>query len=227
MLCPRCGVQLPNTAPTCYNCNLVFPTNYYNQNQQHTQQLQQQQYYAPYTQQQNNPDPRSYMPTQMQGYSQYRPYKPPKQKVVKKKRPYNGYYATSTTMGLIGTILTAVAVFLPFVKFSDRFSSVTKQFFELGLDTFIIWGAAFILLFFNIPGIRYGVGDGIGKILFGAFGLVLLFYDYQSLIESANEVIEKSEYTVNISFESGFYVLLAGYILILVSGFILFPAVSD
>ncbi|MBO5610914.1 MAG: zinc ribbon domain-containing protein [Eubacterium sp.] len=214
MICPYCNNHIQENAKACPYCG----TSYINNAQQPTSTVQ----LAQQNRQQYSQSFYSYN-TQAPLYG-YQPYI---QSIQQKKKPqYNAFYWASAITGLLGAIMLGVSVFMPYVTFNALYMSKSFSLIDLTTTAYFSLIDAIILIIYSIPGRRFVIGDAIGKLIFGLIGLGIGVYNYR-MLESFHNSYDYEGIPVDKNMGGGFYFMVIGSILTLVSGFIIFPAVSE
>ena len=192
MICPNCGVNLPNTAKMCYICKNVF------QNEGKTGELR-----GSAPNYQNSLQPNIPQP-QIQMY------------------PINTHYIKGAEgvrlgamiTGLLGSILCGVSLFMPYftASFLGASSSVTLyEHFDFDWKIF-----AFAILLAMLASL-YSVKVGVG-ILLDLTGLALIMLNLGEAYMNIKSMKEKNEFSSLISKGSGFYTMLLGAAVIILAG---------
>ena len=206
MICPKCGNTISNDSVYCYYCKTHLPTFY-------SQQMA-------YSQTANLRSNNSYMqPYSQQSYPQYN-YQYNYQ--VQPNRNRISTNVLSSLIGLSGVLLVAISVFAPFHKIYNAFNSSTESLFSVIEFAAFIWIYCLITAVFTIPGLRHGYGSAIMRMVFGVVGIIgcvgLAYYVYQDYLEEAENNVWGN---LNYDLQSGFYMMLIGFIILIISGIIL------
>ena len=192
MICPNCGVNLPDTAKMCYICKTVF------QNESQTGGLS-----GPIPQYQNNYQPNIIHP-QMQMY----PIN------TQNIRGAEGVRLGAMITGLLGSILCGVSLFMPYftASFLGASSSVTL-YEDFSFDGKIFALAILLAMLASLYSVKVGMG-----ILLDLTGLALIVINLVEAYMNLNRMEEKSEFSSLISKGVGFYTMLLGAAVIILAG---------
>ncbi len=123
----------------------------------------------------------------------------------------------SCILGLIGACLYAIGVFPPFFSVSSTFS-ISHSLYPFHWGFIVSWILAVVFIIFSIPGRKYTTFDAIVKIIFSLIGIGLFIYYTIYIYRWFNDTYYDSS---SLSFGIGFYIMLFGNLLMIISGLIL------
>ncbi|MBR1673819.1 MAG: zinc ribbon domain-containing protein [Eubacterium sp.] len=198
-ICPNCGMSLPLTAKMCYCCKYVFSA---------TETLMAQ-----------NPSAYQLRPSSANSQSGYNtgtrgPYYQSGSRnpsIGKADKSSDSLRRTAMIVCLIGAILSGVATFMPYIGITIFGTSSSVSIMDntsYGIEN-LFWAAMSLL--FCVPKRQK---SGTGHIILGAFGIA-------GCIFNSIRISNIFEYSNLVQKQVGFYTLLIGSVMVLVSGIIM------
>lgn len=196
-ICPTCGAQLPSTAKMCHSCKTMFDATFAAKYYANTGALESpsNQQYPTYTQSKSKDDLKALL-----------------------------YILNAVTLGFV--LMGVIGMLAPYFTASYSFESFSMTFNETG-DAIFLWVPLGLIAVLSIPGIYYNDGVTIAKAVISllATGVVGICAWYIS--KEIKEKLADTQYAKGTIFNlsSGFYLLLAGFILVFIVSLLQFPLV--
>ena len=126
-----------------------------------------------------------------------------------------------TIISIVGILCIFLGTFVPFFQTSSILNNYSWRLFDGNGNQWGTWIICIILSAYSIPGVKYTKSDAIGKVLAGILGIGLTAYNVYDVIKWFNQ--SYSGKSVDLSLKGGFYLLIIGYAVVLVSGILLYP----
>ena len=129
-------------------------------------------------------------------------------------------------LNLAFLLMVIIGYIVPFYEVSASFSSYTEAIKDIK-DSYLDWIPVVLVGIFSIPGVYYQKVTSILKLIFAFIGTGLIGILAWYLDTTAKEQMAGSAYENSIKFQlsTGFYLSLIGFILIIITAFLLFPLV--
>ena len=227
MLCPNCGAQLPDTALMCYNCRVSFQ---FDKTDMHVEKIKngvKKLFNYDLTDGIDKSDIQNafgYTPKPKNASNNVQP-KPdyrPKPEVLDSKT--DKFLTLCYMWNLIGSVIIMCGVFAPYftvygypiyIHYGLNIKAYDGKFLIIFTPVFIVFAANAYRSSTRV--------DGATCIVLGVIGLICVFVYNNLMLKGTTDSSVYSEYlsiTDNITYGSGFYMIIIGYIITILAGIV-------